>query len=301
MQRKVARILAVIVGLLFVFSAVSKLVTIGTFEVLLIEQGLAGSRPVAGYLGRFLIAVELFLGIGLCRRALLRRVFMPATAVMLVGFSIYLLHVGFVQGSAEDCGCFGGVLEMSPLSALVKNVVMLGMLGYAWAKSRPDPEGRWKLIVAMGACSFLAVFAFSPVRRPVGKAEATGEPRPEFVEIQQLADSEDFRLLEGEVLVALLSPGCDHCRVVARELGEFARTSPPAPPIYFVFLGEADLVPEFFASTNTDFPHVVSPPEVFLKLIGTAPPRVYRLREGRVVTYWDEENFSRKKLRNAGP
>ena len=298
MQHKVSRICAVLVGAVFLFSGIAKLVTIETFEVLLIDQGIAGARFTAAYMARLLVASELFLGVGLCQRRFLRRLFVPVTALTLIGFSIYLV---MIAGNTDDCGCFGGVLKMSPVSALIRNLIMLGMLGYVWARRRPDPPGRWEPIGLVGACALVAVFVFFPITiRTGGSAEQQLGQRfqkdTRFIKLQELAKPESFHLLHGEILVALLSPDCDHCRAMAEHLGRFTRNHPSAPPAFFVFLEDGDLVSEFLRETGTDVPHCVVPPRLFMKLIGKAPPRLYHLREGRVVQYWDEEAFSREKL-----
>ena len=55
----------IILSVVFIFSAISKLIAPGLFEITILNQGIIESREVAAYLGRFLIAIELFIGIAI--------------------------------------------------------------------------------------------------------------------------------------------------------------------------------------------------------------------------------------------
>ena len=56
-------ILQIILGGTFIFSAYSKIITPGLFEILLIDSGIIETRFIAAYLTRLLIGFELALGI----------------------------------------------------------------------------------------------------------------------------------------------------------------------------------------------------------------------------------------------
>jgi uncharacterized membrane protein YphA (DoxX/SURF4 family) len=58
-------ILRLLLGAVFIFSAISKLLGVGLFEIAIVDQGLAATREQAAYPARLMIAFELFLGTAL--------------------------------------------------------------------------------------------------------------------------------------------------------------------------------------------------------------------------------------------
>jgi hypothetical protein len=62
---RIALALRLLLGGVFIFSAISKLVSVGVFEIAVVDQGLAATREQAAYPARLVIAFELFLGASL--------------------------------------------------------------------------------------------------------------------------------------------------------------------------------------------------------------------------------------------
>ncbi len=72
MKSKIIIFLELLTGALFVFSGISKLLPIESFEFTLVNQGIT-SWTIAPYLSRFLIGIEIFLGISFLLRINLKR------------------------------------------------------------------------------------------------------------------------------------------------------------------------------------------------------------------------------------
>ena len=112
----IIKLLRIILAAVFIFSAISKLIAPGIFEITILDQGIIESREFAAYIGRFLIGIELFLGIALLQTNYLKQFVLPSTLLTLTGFTILLLFSHF-DGNANNCGCFGEVIKMSPIEA----------------------------------------------------------------------------------------------------------------------------------------------------------------------------------------
>ena len=85
-------ILRVIVSVLFIFSAITKLIpSIAAFEHQLVVQEIT-NICFAPILARCVIAAEFFLGIAFLQNHYLKKFILPATALMLVGFCIHLSY-----------------------------------------------------------------------------------------------------------------------------------------------------------------------------------------------------------------
>ena len=62
-MKQLTRILQILLGVTFLFSAYTKAVGPGFFEITLMDQGLAANRALAGYMARFFIGLEFGLGV----------------------------------------------------------------------------------------------------------------------------------------------------------------------------------------------------------------------------------------------
>jgi len=122
----------VLISFLFFLSAVAKLYpnpsyALTYFEVHQLEP-LGIPLNYAHYLSRTLIGVEFAIGFLLLFPFHLKKVVIPATIGMLFVFVVELLLEIIYSGNSGNCGCFGKLIEMTPLEALIKNVISIGLL-----------------------------------------------------------------------------------------------------------------------------------------------------------------------------
>jgi uncharacterized membrane protein YphA (DoxX/SURF4 family)/thiol-disulfide isomerase/thioredoxin len=122
----------IIISFVFFLSAIAKLYpkpsyALTYFEVHQLEP-MGISIEIAHYLSRFLIGVEFAIGILLLLPFHIKRIIIPATIFMLGVFIIELTYEMIKSGNQGNCGCFGTLIEMTPLEALLKNVASIGLL-----------------------------------------------------------------------------------------------------------------------------------------------------------------------------
>ena len=120
-------ILRLIISALFIVSAVAKLYpspyfAISTFEVKQLYP-LGFSEGFAPYFSRILIGIEFALGIAILLKDYLKKITIPATILLLAVFTIHLSYTTFVSGNAGNCGCFGELIPMTPVEAIIKNII----------------------------------------------------------------------------------------------------------------------------------------------------------------------------------
>src|SRR3954454_4728595 len=114
MKANVVLALRILLGAVFIFSGVAKLDAIYQFEQGIFKAGVT-NWEIIPYLSRFTIAAEIFLGICFFHKEGLKKFTIPATAIMLVIFSIHLGYTIFTEGGLSgNCGCFGEKLSMTP-------------------------------------------------------------------------------------------------------------------------------------------------------------------------------------------
>lgn len=279
-KKFIIKLIRIILSGVFIFSAISKMIAPGLFEITILDQGIIETREMAAYLGRFLLAIELFLGIALLQSNYLKRIVLPATLLTLTGFTILLLF-SYFAGDSNNCGCFGEVLKMSPLEAIIKNIVLIVVGIFVFQSTEKDANKIYIPIVIL-IISFGIVFTVTPIKSY------------EDLVFSKYIDFENegrVDLTEGDKLVAIFSIDCEHCMATANEIIEFENETSKLNNFYILFSGEeSDTVQNFLDEANIEHPYLRIPIEDFFDLIGNAPPRIYWLQNGEVKEYWDD-NF----------
>lgn len=165
----------VIVSLLFIVSALAKMSTahlldspyfaISTFEVKQLYT-IGFSEEFAPYFSRILIGIELALGLVLLQNNWLKKFIVPITIAMLLVFIGHLTYVTFLSGgNSGNCGCFGELLPMTPIEAIIKNIVAVGLLLYLY-KLLPkiSANGNFWILTTVLFATILWIFMVAPIR-----------------------------------------------------------------------------------------------------------------------------------------
>lgn len=274
------KFLKITLGILFLFSAISKIVAPGLFEITILEQGIIQSREVAAYFGRLIIVLELFLGLAFFQPCYLKKLILPLSLLTLIGFT-GLLSYSFLIGDTSNCGCFGEVLKMSPLEAIVKNIVLIiiGLFSFNLEETKS------KNIYIPALLFFISIVIV------LGVAPIKSYENLKFSKYTDFENEGRVDLTSDDKLVAIFFINCEHCIATAKEIVTLENESDKLKNFYILFAGEeTDSVKHFLNEINIDHPYQRIPIEDFFNLIGTAPPRIYWLQNGKVKEYWDD-NF----------
>lgn len=201
----------IIVSLLFIVSAVAKMYpspyfAISTFEVKQLYT-LGFSEHVAPYFSRTLIGIELAMGFLLLQNHWLKRFIVPITILLLAVFVGHLTYVTFLSGGdSGNCGCFGELIPMTPIEAIIKNIVAIGLLGYLYyiLPKETSNHNFWILTTVLFA-TILGIYMVAPIQ-PVATTlpvSETEEPTEGFDSSIPTIDSTTMTLqnpLENEKL-----------------------------------------------------------------------------------------------------
>jgi len=299
------------ISFLFLLSAVAKLYpspyfAISTFEVKQLYP-LGFSGEFAPFFSRILIGIEFALGILILQKHYLRKLVIPATLLMLAVFTTHLSIVTFQNGgNSGNCGCFGSLLPMTPIQAILKNVVamiLLVILLKIMPKNDESKSNFWVLTTA--TVSFiLLLFMIAPLQAESNLVDVTDAGPEETAEIEikdtlktgsvieskkidtaknivkEIKDeplqhksgySSYFASIDkGRKTLCFFVPGCDHCREVAKELTEMKAKDKNFPEIRIVFMNEeADLIPDFFKFAGAKYPYKIIEVIPFWNVLGT--------------------------------
>ncbi len=303
----------IVISFLFLLSAVAKLYpspyfAISTFEVKQLYP-MGFSEGFAPYFSRVLIGIELALGFLILQKNFLRSIIIPATIFLLAVFVTHLT-IETIQngGNSGNCGCFGALLPMTPIEAIIKNVVAMALLAWLYKilpKTGEKTHNFW-VLTTVTLASILALFMLAPIQ-PVESQftvstpeETTTDTIPETTidttkavvikdTVKKVADIKEAVKAEptepekhksgyaqyfssidkGRKTLCFFVPGCDHCRDAAKELTELKKTTKNFPDISIIFMDEeADLIPAFFKYAGAEYPYKIIGVIPFWKVLG---------------------------------
>ena len=272
----VSKILQLLLGITFLFSAYTKAVGPGFFEITLMDQGIAPDRIIASYLARFFIGLEFALGFLMFLPFYVKRL-MQFTFFLLGGFTLHLIYLWSI-GDTDNCGCFGEMISMTPEQSIIKNMIMLAI---AFVVFRLAQTKKIKIIIPIvfSAATIISMWIILPI--PNHKEF----PFESFTHFETRGRVD---LSSGENLVAIFNLDCEHCQQAATELGELKRNQENFPELYVLYFQEGSTTVEDFESiTQSSFPYDLIEVNTFFDLIGDSPPRVYHLKDGKVLGIWD--------------
>ena len=318
------------ISFLFLLSAVAKLYpspyfAISTFEVKQLYP-LGFSGDIAPFFSRILIGIEFALGILILQKHYLRKLVIPATLLMLAVFTTHLSIVTFQNGgNSGNCGCFGSLLPMTPIQAILKNVVamiLLVILLKVMPKKDESKSNFWVLTTAT-VFFILLLFMIAPMQAESNLVDVTGSEPNETAEVELIDTLKTETKVEtkkldtinkivevikdeplqhnsgysayfasidkGRKTLCFFVPGCDHCREVAKELTEMKAKDKNFPEIKIIFMNEeADLIPDFFKFAGAKYPYKIIEVIPFWNVLGTGKdtPGVKYLWNGNEFKYY---------------
>ena len=130
-KRTAILLIRIVIAILFLVSAYAKIYhepsayfSITTFEAKQLVP-LGFESGFAAYISRILIALEFSLGFLILLPFQLKRIVVPLTISVLTAFCFHLLIQIYLTGNSGNCGCFGALLPMTPLEAIIKNINLL--------------------------------------------------------------------------------------------------------------------------------------------------------------------------------
>jgi len=314
----IAWTLRIIVAALFIISALAKLskghlldspyFAISTFEVKQLYP-MGFSEGFAPYFSRTLIGIELALGVLLLQNNWLRKFLIPVTILMLTVFIGHLSYVTFLSGgNTGNCGCFGELFPMTPIEAILKNIVAIGLLIYLFSLlPKVAPNGNFWVLTTILFATILWIFMLAPIQPPTSnfsvspvsetpqdtisnttapidtvktKTAAVAIKKDSIKKIEVTNTNEPKNVTSGNAkyfpgidkgkkILCYFVPGCDHCRAAAKELTEMRKKDASLPPLSILFMNEEpDLIPEFFKEAGASYPYKIIEIIPFWNILG---------------------------------
>lgn len=289
-----------LLGLVFIFSGIIKLYPIEPFEYTFVDLELANWQT-APFIGRFLIGFELLIGTLLFFNVYLKKTYRLGIAVLVI-FCVYLILLIFTHGNNGNCGCFGTYIQMTPLQALIKNLIMLALFfvlykyHHGWNISKKIITILFIPVLGI----FVIPFVLNPVELDYSKAYLNKIEDNTILPLDSLYNNASLNipprtLSRDKHILVFLSLNCKYCRIAANKIRIIHKRNPDIP-FYFVLNGEESDLKSFFEDTQVnEIPHCMLLGRNFVYLAGIQLPVIYLVNNSIVeysVNYLDLDQQS---------
>ncbi|MBP5972050.1 hypothetical protein HW132_04705 [Brasilonema sp. CT11] len=230
--------------------------------------------------------LECVLGIALILQLFPQWLF-PGTIVLLLVLS-GLTYWSTSTKRTNDCGCYNGLINISPNQSLLLNILYTALIGLAWFYPVADI-----LTVSQQVSALLISLAISCLGTGVSylylwkkekplldlsllKVDRLWQPKW----IEEYADS----LTTGDKLVVFLMPGCQMCKSWIKVL-KIVHKRPDLPDVVAGVARTPEEVQEFVQLHNINFPVVAMNPFVMSRFAEAFPTGVL-LENGIIREKW---------------
>lgn len=298
-------ICCLLIGGVFIYSGYTKLDPIEPFEYTFVDLGIINWQ-LAPFIARFFIGIEWFIGVLLILNINLNLYAYKLAKAVLIFFSVYLLLVIIILGNKGNCGCFGTYIEMTPLQALIKNVIMLVVLLFL-GKSHSGWNMNIKfyklLIITLSTTAIALPFILEPIQLNYSEAYLNKPEDHYKLELDLLyKDAELYTpppsLSHGKHIISFMSAGCPHCRIAAKKI-RIMYERDNSLPFYIVLTGNEKGVNAFFEDTHAEnVPYCKLNGRSFFQLGGTSFPAIFMVNNSMVEGELNYYNLNEAEIEN---
>ena len=291
-------LLKVLLGLVFIVSAVLKLFDMDQFEIYIYSYHFF-SLNVSFMVARLVIILELVLGIGLISHCLHKLMWWGSMA-MLGAYSILLVYA-IATGRSDNCHCFGDFLQFDPKQSLIKNGVLMLLFLLIYRMKEWKTPFRWLILCLAIMASTIGVFVVSP------PDHLTSNSYPEqnlqmdlFNEMLDDAPLDILNLRDGKQVICFFSTSCEVCQMAAHKLSLMQQFYGfPAENITYIFMGDNEGVTRFYEQSESSRYRDVLYMDVvqLLKSVNGKFPIVVLLEDGKVVYEYGFRNMNESEIK----
>lgn len=302
-------VIRIIISLLFLVSAYAKVYhepsayfSITTFEAKQLVP-LGFSSEISSYLSRILIALEFAIGVLILLPFYLKRIVIPLTIFVLAAFCVHLALQIYLTGNSGNCGCFGTLLPMTPLEAILKNIFAIGLLVILNKLLSKDKSKSVEIFYGFLIYLFfvIGIMALVPIKNSSNVSidsnyqiqedlvlEGPKQMKSEFGQTLPFAD-------KGRLILCFFAPGCDHCRAAVRSIDSLSKIVEDFPKVEIVFMDEeVDKIPEFFEYAGSEYHYIVLDISTFYDVLTWErdTPGIFYMWNGNILKEFNGTNES---------
>lgn len=293
MKKTIVTALRILTGIIFIFSALSKLLSIDSFEIYIYSFNIL-NLPLSFLFARVVIGFELLLGVLFILNAYIKLVAL-STLAMLLSFIVFLVYLIFTQ-NPENCHCFGDIIEISHTTSIIKNIIIIGFVLVVLKQHKPFSYKFKTAATILGIVVSMAVpFIVSPPDNFILSAYANKTSYNEQALQEYLAQK---GTLQGKQVICFYGTGCRFCKLSSKKLTVIAeKISEKESAFSIVFWGDEERIEKFFTTTNsTRFAYETMDANQFLQITDGQMPLILLLENGIVKKKYGYRDLNEEEI-----
>ncbi len=302
MKRKssdiIPRVLEVILGLVFVFSAIVKMFDMDKFEIYIYSYHFF-SLNFSFLVARAAIICEIVLGIGLITNWF-HKLMWWGGFLMLAGYTLLLVYAQ-VKGRTDNCHCFGDILQLNPWQSIIKNLILMVLFSFIYRIKGVRFRKDWLVLISSTVAVSAAVFLISPPDNYMPSYKPQNDLQTElFYESLHQEPLDTINLIEGKKVVCFFSTGCDFCKMAAHKLSLMQDYYGfPAEDVFCIFMGKPEKVDKFFNDAeSTHYNYLVFKDiKRLLQINNGVFPIIVFLQDGKVIHEYELRNMNETEIK----
>lgn len=282
----IGTICRIIIGLVFVLSALLKYLSIEAVDLFFFDHKLF-PWVFTTLASRILIAGEAVIGLMLII-GIFPKLSKILTFVSLISFTVYLLFKPlFFDVTNENCYCFGDIIQLTDTQTIIKNIILLILaLTLSWAKWWKPKYSKY-ILISLVVLSLGTAFTIKPPDFIQAKIyKHTAKIRPEVFEtVKQLDNVKALNIDKGKKVVCLYSTGCKYCKRAAKKIDVIIeRHNLDKENFIELFGGKEKPLTEFYKASGTKpLNYTFIPVILFIRTTYGHMPVIILLDNGKVV------------------
>ena len=278
-------ILRLLIGVVFIASAVLKLLSIDHFELYIYSFGIFNFF-LTSVLSRLLISFEFLLGIFLICKFYYQKTWW-LTMFTMIGFTLFLIYTAIYRNDA-NCHCFGSFIEIDPVGSIFKNLAIIALL--LLIKKQNDWNFRFKNwmiagFITLGLISTFVLFPpdtlYNKIYKPKSKVDVES-----FEKIIGDTTKTGLSNIQGNHIIAFYVSGCKFCKMSMQKVDNiFKKNEIPTTQFVAIVLGDTNEIVNFKKETLSSNYQMFShkDPVLFLKTVYGSFPTIVYMKDNSIV------------------
>jgi len=299
-NKETSLVLRILVGIVFIISAILKYISIDIFDLYIFEHNLF-SVSVTETITRMLITAELVLGVLLIFNIHARLAYYSILA-FLSGFTIYLFLLPYLfDVDITNCHCFGTAIVLSRWESISKNIVLLLLMLFISPKFSTFKKWHTWVMLALGVITFIVFMVISAPNflYTIVHKDKVQIDIPTY-ESALLNSGKEAEFTDGKQIICLYSVGCRFCKRAALKLNLILKHHQlPTDNVKAVFWsGTPDsLIYNFFTEQKISIPEYTTfRVDTFLNITSGSMPALLFSDNGTIVHKTNYITLNEKKV-----
>lgn len=290
-------ILRVLVGVMFITTAIMKLFSLDEFELYIYSFEILNFVTVTIF-ARLLIAFEFLIGVFLIAKIQYKYTWW-LTMLTMIGFTLFLIYAAIFRNDS-NCHCFGDFIELNPVSSIVKNLITIGIL--LLIKNEEDYQFQFKKWVAGIAVAIAVIVPFIVFPMDAVYNKFIGSNKEvnisAFGKMMQDTAIQRPDIEHGNYFMAFYLPGCQYCKLSIKKIHSIAeRNDLDISRIKIMISGDEEHLRLFKEESQTEnYSYYIISPFASMDIVyGQFPTFVY-ISDGEVIKATDFRGIDENEL-----